>query len=152
MARRIDRSRIESGKVALPRQLAFLIEQKIDFLSLIERDGEYTVELPVAALRRLAKAKADVKALKASQKQATGGHESALAAERDAHAATLRELASAMRKLKQLTPADAAAPRKAASQRAAKPLVAVPLTGNVDIGVTPTPTIPGTDVPAAPGA
>jgi hypothetical protein len=141
MAKRIDRARIESGKVALPRSLAFLTEQKVDFLSVTERDGEYTVELSVAALRRLVKAKADLKALKADQKQAGAEHASALAVERDAHTATQRDLASALRNIKKLTP-----------KVVKTPFVAAPLTGNVDALGTPAPTIPGTDVPAAPGA
>jgi hypothetical protein len=110
MAKRIDRSRIESGKFALPRALGFLTDQKVDFLSLTDRDGDYTVELSAAALRGLVKAKADLKAMKAGQKQTAAGHDAALATEREAHAATQRELASALRKLKKLSPADAAAP------------------------------------------
>lgn len=177
MAKRIDKARIDAGKVQLPRKLGFLTEQKVDYLSVTDRDGEFTVELSVSALNKLVKARNDLKALKADQKTAAAGHESNLAQEREAHEATKRELASAQRKLKKLKPAEAAAPaknavakkaapasdtaaagngsakktapRKAAPSKAAsKPAAAAPLTGGVE---NPAPVAPtaGSAAPAA---
>ena len=103
MTKRIERSRIESGKVELPRKLGFLTADKVDFLSVTDRNGELSVEMPVAALSRLVKAKSELKALKAEQKSAAAGHASALQAEKDAHAETRADLSKAERRIKALT-------------------------------------------------
>jgi hypothetical protein len=103
MTKRIERSRIESGKVELPRKLGFLTANQVDFLSVTDRNGEFSVEMPVAALSKLVKAKSELKALKAEQKSAAAGHVSALQAEKDAHAETQVALAKAERRIKALT-------------------------------------------------
>ena len=103
MTKRIERSRIESGKVELPRKLGFLTAEKVDFLSVTDRNGEFSVEMPVAALSKLVKAKSELKALKGERKSVDAGHASALDAERDAHAETRAALAKAERRLKALT-------------------------------------------------
>lgn len=103
MTKRIERSRIESGKVELPRKLGFLTADKVDFLSVTDRDGELSVEMPVAALSKLVKAKAELKALKGERKADAAGHVSALQAEREAHTETQAALAKAERRIKALT-------------------------------------------------
>lgn len=103
MAKRIERSRIESGKVELPRRLGFLTADRVDFLSVTDRDGEFSVEMAVAALSRLVKAKAELKALKGEQKLAAAGQATALQAEKQAHAETQAALAKAERRIKSLT-------------------------------------------------
>jgi len=103
MAKRIERSRIESGKVELPRKLGFLTADKVDFLSVTDRDGEFSVEMPVPALSRLVKAKTELRALKGQRKSAAVGQATALQAEKDAHAETQAALAKAERRIKSLT-------------------------------------------------
>jgi len=103
MTKRIERNRIESGKIDLPRKLGFLTSDKVDFLSVTDRNGEFSVEMSVAALSKLVKAKGELKALKGEQKSAAAGHASALQAEKDAHAETQAALAKAERRIKALT-------------------------------------------------
>jgi hypothetical protein len=103
MTKKIERSRIESGKVELPRKLGFLTTEKVDFLSVTDRDGEFSVEMPVAALSKLVKAKGELKALKSERKSDAAGHASALGTEKDAHAETRAALAKAERRIKALT-------------------------------------------------
>ena len=76
---------------------------KVDFLSVTDRDGELSVEMPVAALSKLVKAKAELKARKGERKADAAGHVSALQAERDAHTETQAALAKAERRIKALT-------------------------------------------------
>ncbi|HET9646145.1 MAG TPA: hypothetical protein VFP68_22955 [Burkholderiaceae bacterium] len=102
MAKRIERSRIESGRVELPRKLAFLLEQKVDFLSLTDRDGDYTVEVSADVLKKLVKAKADLKAHKTDQKRASSEQKAELDAERAAHEETRAALTKAERRVKSL--------------------------------------------------
>lgn len=122
MAKKIDRARIESGKVELPKKLAYLTSEKVDFLSIVDKDGQWTVELPAAALQKLVKAKADLKSSKAEGKKAAADQAAALLAEKDAHEATRQELAKAVRRVKALekklqaaasAPAPAPVPAKA---------------------------------------
>lgn len=141
MARRIDRSRIDAGKVDLPRKLAFLTSEKVDYLAVTEREGDYTVEVPSAALSRLVKARAELKALKSDQRSAAKTQGDAAAAAAQAHEATKAELAKALRRIKALdrkleggdpgSTADAAVKpgkktAKAATPAAAKQAEAVP--------------------------
>jgi predicted nucleic acid-binding Zn-ribbon protein len=118
MAKRIERSRIESGRIELPRKLAFLIEQGVDFISLTERDGNYTVELSADALKKLVKAKADLKALKTDQKKAVSEQMAALDAEKAAHEEARATLAKAERRVKALEKKLAAAPEQASAPSA----------------------------------
>ncbi|HET9645829.1 MAG TPA: hypothetical protein VFP68_21305 [Burkholderiaceae bacterium] len=115
MAKRIERSRIESGRIELPRKLGFLTEQGVDFLSLTERDGNYTVELSVEALKKLVKARADLKTLKSDQKKVVSEQTEAMNAEKAAHEETRVTLAKAERRVKALE----------------KKLVSAPESGNV---------------------
>ena len=71
--KRTRKDQIDSGKKELPRKLAFLGEMKVDFLSFAhdEDTGETTVELTAAAVKALARKGADLKELKASQKDFT---------------------------------------------------------------------------------
>ena len=156
--KKIDRSRVDSGKVQLPKKLAFLTTEKVDYLSVTDRDGDFTVELPLAALAKLIKGRAELKALKADQKTAGKTHGDALAVEKAAHAETQSSLAKAERKVKSLTkaatpvlapapsPAPAAsavAPSKpttpAKAKKAAKPLEAWP---SYELKLSPAPKAP----------
>ena len=67
MAKKIDRSRIDDGRFELPRKLRFLTESAVDYQSVTDRDGDWSVELSAGALQRLVKSKADLKALKAER-------------------------------------------------------------------------------------
>lgn len=78
MAKKIDRSRIEAGKVELPKKLAFLTTDKIDYLAVHDRDGEFSVELPAAALAKLVKANSELKVLKGEMKTIGKMHADAL--------------------------------------------------------------------------
>lgn len=100
MAKKIDRSRIDAGLFELPRKLGFLTESGVDYQSVTDRDGDWSVELSAGALQRLVKSKADLKALKAQQKTALASSASELAQERTAHEETRTALAKAERRIK----------------------------------------------------
>lgn len=102
MAKRIDRSRVDSGKFELPKKLSFLTSEKVDFTALIDNDGSYDVVIPATVLAKLVKTKGELKALKAEQKQVASGHAAALEAEKTAHGNTQVALAKAERSLKKL--------------------------------------------------
>lgn len=102
MAKKIDRARIESGKVELPKKLAYLTGEKVDFLSITDKEGQWSVELSAGALQKLVKAKAELKSSKADGKKAATEQATALQAEKDAHEATRQELAKAARRIKAL--------------------------------------------------
>lgn len=121
MAKRIDRSRIDAGKVELPRNLAFLTDEKVDYLSVTDRDGDFTVEVPAAALSKLVKSKAELRALKSDQKKAAKAQSDALATEAQAHEATKAELAKALRKVQSLAKKIEAAASQAAPEASSKP-------------------------------
>lgn len=139
MAKKIDRSRIEAGRFALPKKLAFLLEDKVDFLSVADKDGDWTVEVQAGALQKLVRSKAQLKALKAEHKLATGGHADALAAAEAEHGGTRAALAKAEQRIRALEKklaaatvaaaapsADAKVGKPARSARAVKPVKAVP--------------------------
>lgn len=102
MPKKIDRSRIEAGRFVLPNKLAFLLDDKVDFLSVAERDGEWAVELPAAALRKLVRGKTELKALKAQHKLDTGSHADALAAAEAGQGETRAALAKAEQRIRAL--------------------------------------------------
>jgi hypothetical protein len=102
MAKKIERSRVEAGKAELPRKLEFLSTEKVDYLLVLERDGDFSVEVPAGALAKLVKSRGELKAMKAAQKQALAAATSALAAEREAHQSTHAALAKAERRIKAL--------------------------------------------------
>jgi hypothetical protein len=152
MTKRIERSRIESGKVELPRKLGFLIADKVDFQSVTDRNGEFSVEMPVAALSKLIKAKGELKAFKGEQRSAAAGHASALQAEKNAHAETQAAVAKAERRIKALmkklegaTPSNDAA--AAAAARGASG--AAPKAGNTAVAGRPKSAKSGTSGAAA---
>ncbi|SDP61609.1 hypothetical protein SAMN05216303_105339 [Rhodoferax sp. OV413] len=102
MAKKIDRARIDSGRFELPKKLAFLTSEKVDFTSITDTDGDWSVQVPAAALQRIVKTKAELKLLKASNKLTVGEHAATLAAANAAHEESQRALASATRKIKAL--------------------------------------------------
>lgn len=102
MAKKIDRTRIEAGRFELPKKLAFLMEEKVDFVSVTDKDGDWTVELPVAAVKKLLKARTDLKAVKAEHKLAGGQSAAALAAAEAGHNETREALAKAERRIRAL--------------------------------------------------
>jgi hypothetical protein len=134
MAKKIDRSRVDAGRYELPKKLAFLQADKVDYVSLADKDGEFTVELSAGALSRLVKARAELKTIKSDHKTAAGEAAQALAAEKQAHDDTRAALAKAERRIKALEkklataaePAQATAPqgKPAADAEATKPVKA----------------------------
>jgi hypothetical protein len=102
MTKKIERSRVEAGKAELPKKVSFLTAEKVDYLFVFDRDGELSVEVPAAALAKLAKARGELKVLKGAQKQTDAAAVAALAAEKEAHAATQAALAKAERRIKAL--------------------------------------------------
>lgn len=129
MAKKIDRARIDSGRFELPNKLAFLASEKVDFTSITDTDGDWSVQLPAAALQRIVKTKTELKLLKASNKLTVGEHAATLATANAAHEEAQRALALATRKIKSLekklattvpTPAPAPAPAQKAKAVAAK--------------------------------
>lgn len=66
MAKKIERSRVEAGKAELPRKLEFLSSEKVDYLLVLERDGDFSVEVPAGALAKLVKSRGELKAMKAA--------------------------------------------------------------------------------------
>lgn len=127
MAKKIDRSRIDAGRFELPRKLRFLTESSVDYQSVTDRDGEWSVELSASALQRLAKSKVDLKALKAEQKAALASSASELTQERTEHEETRAALAKAERRIKAVEkrlasaapgqPGDTSQPAAAAGKR-----------------------------------
>lgn len=67
-AKNIDRSRIEQGRVVLPKKLNFLAVEKVEYLSVIDKDGEFSVVLSGPELQKLVKARQDLKAFKATMR------------------------------------------------------------------------------------
>lgn len=124
MAKKIDRSRIEAGRFDLPKKLAFLLEDKVDFNSIADRDGEWTVELPLSALQKLVRSKAQLKALKAEHKLAAGTQADAQAAAEAEHGSTRAALAKAEQRIRALEKKLAAAAAAAATAAAAPPAAA----------------------------
>ncbi|MFN6996156.1 MAG: hypothetical protein ACK4PH_18315 [Aquincola tertiaricarbonis] len=102
MAKKIERSRIDAGRFELPTKLAFLSAEKLDFASVTDKDGQWSVEMPAAALQKLAKSRAELKLSKTEQKRLQAEHTAALEAERAAHQATRDELVKLQRRLKTL--------------------------------------------------
>jgi hypothetical protein len=102
MAKRIERARVEAGRFELPKKLAFLQTEKVDYVAITDRGGEYSVELGARALSKLAKARTELKALKAQIKTAATLASQALDAETAAHAQTQAALAKAERRIKAL--------------------------------------------------
>jgi len=127
MAKKIDRARLESGRVELPKKLAFLLTEKVDFTSVTDRDGEWSVELSASALSKLVKSKTELKAVKGDQKKLATDHAAALAAQQQRLNELQAELAKAERRLKaldkKLTPfnGNGAAAKKAAKAKATAP-------------------------------
>jgi hypothetical protein len=68
--KRTRKEQIDAGKKELPRNLAFLRDMKVDFLSFAHDDdtGETTVELAAVAVKAMARKGVDLKELKMSQK------------------------------------------------------------------------------------
>ena len=111
--KRIRRDQVDTGKKELPRKLEFLRELKVDFLSFAHDDetGETTVELTAATAKALARKGADLKELKASQKDllkqaalvpALLADREQLAALHETSAATSESLRKAERRIKAL--------------------------------------------------
>ena len=128
MAKKIDRTRIEAGRFELPKKLAFLMEERVEFVSVTDKDGDWTVELPVAAVKKLLKARTDLKAVKAEHKLAGGQSAAALAAADAGHNETREALAKAERRIRALekklqtaAPAPAAQPSPAAAPTSSTP-------------------------------
>ena len=121
MAKKIDRSRIDSGRVELPKKLAFLLSEKVDFISLTDRDGDWSVELSASVLAKLVKSKAELKAVKGEQKKLVTDHAAALNAQKQVLEEMEAELAKAERRLKALDKKLAAADGSGApAKKAAK--------------------------------
>ena len=103
MAKKIDRTRIESGKFALPKKLGFLTTEKVDFVSISEQvDGSFNVEVSTAALSKLVKARGELKTIKADNKKAAADAAKVLETEKTAHEETRAALAKAERRIKTL--------------------------------------------------
>ena len=68
--RRIKRELVDSGKKELPKKLAFLLRDNVDFLAVTHYEDEdaWTVEISAAALQSLVRKKIELKVLKAGQK------------------------------------------------------------------------------------
>lgn len=102
MAKKIDRARIEAGRAELPKKLAFLVSEKVDFNSVTDKEGQWSVEISAGALHKLVKARGELKALKADNKKLAAQQASAADAERAAHEETRDALAKAERRIKAL--------------------------------------------------
>ncbi|MCW7540907.1 hypothetical protein OOT46_24095 [Aquabacterium sp. A7-Y] len=126
MAKKIDRARIEAGRVELPKKLGFLIADKVEFNTVTDKDGEWTVEMSAGALQKLVKSRSELKALKAESKKAAALQAREVDAEKLAHEETRQALAKAERRIATLekklaTPGEgAAAPKVAATPKAKK--------------------------------
>jgi hypothetical protein len=134
--KRTRKDQIDSGKKELPRELEFLSDLKVDFLSIAHDDatGEMTVELTAAAVKAMARKGVDLKELKAGQKDlvkqvalvpALLADREQLAALRETSAAANEELRKAQRRVKALEkdlglgPGAKAAKKKASSSEPA---------------------------------
>jgi len=103
VAKKIDRTRIESGKFALPKKLGFLTSEKVEFVSISEQvDGSFNVEVSTAALSKLVKARGELKTIKADNKKAAADAAKVLETEKAAHDETRAALAKAERRIKAL--------------------------------------------------
>lgn len=102
MAKKIERSRIDAGRFKLPTKLAFLANDKIDYVSVTDKDGVWSVEVPAVALMKLSKARADLKTSKLDHKKQLADQVAGLDAERAAHQATRDELVKLQRRTKAL--------------------------------------------------
>lgn len=102
MAKKIERSRIDAGRFELPTKLAFLATEKLDYVSITDKDGVWTIEVPAVALIKLSKARADLKQSKLEHKKQLADQVAGLDAERAAHQATRDELAKLQRRTKAL--------------------------------------------------
>lgn len=111
--KRIKLDQVLSGKKELPRKLQFLADAKVAYSAVAhsEDTDEWTVELPLAAAKKLVKAAADLKELKAGQKVLSAQadqvpallkDQASLAELRESSAATDAELKSARRRVKAL--------------------------------------------------
>lgn len=102
MAKKIERSRIDAGRFELPTKLAFLANDKLDYVSVTDKDGVWSVEVPAVALMKLSKARADLKTTKLDHKKQLADQVAGLDAERAAHQTTRDELAKLQRRTKAL--------------------------------------------------
>jgi hypothetical protein len=138
--KRTRKDQIDSGKKELPRQLAFLRDMKIDFLSFAQDDagGETTVELAAAVVKTMARKGAELKELKAAQKDlvkqaaqlpALQKDREELAALREAATSTTEELRKARLRVKALEKELGIEPgakvRPATARKAADPVTAI---------------------------
>jgi hypothetical protein len=121
MAKRIDRSRVDAGRYELPKKLAFLQAEKVDYVAIVDRDGDFAVELGASALSKLVKARGELKAMRADGKTAAAAASQTLQAEKAAHAETQAALAQAERRIKSLQKKLDAAAKPSAEVRASKP-------------------------------
>jgi hypothetical protein len=67
MTKKYERSRVEAGKAELPKKVSFLTAEKVDYLLVLDRDGQLSVEVPATALAKLIKSRGDLKALKGAR-------------------------------------------------------------------------------------
>lgn len=103
MAKKIDRSRIEAGRFEIPKKLAFLRDDNVDYVAINDKDGgEWTVEISSSALSRLVKAKRDLKSAKGEHKTALSEQAAMTQAAEAQHAETRDALAKAERRIKAL--------------------------------------------------
>jgi chromosome segregation ATPase len=111
--KRTRKDQIDSGKKELPRQVAFLRDMKVEFLSFAQDDagGEITVELAAAVVKAMARKGAELKELKMTQKDlvkqaaqlpALQKDLEELPALREAAASTAEELRKARQRIKAL--------------------------------------------------
>jgi hypothetical protein len=121
MAKRIERSRVDAGRYELPKKLAFLQAEKVDYVAIVDRDGDFAVELGAGALSKLVKARGELKAMKAESKTADAAASQALQSEKAAHAETQAALAQAERRIKSLQKKLDAAVKTVADVSASKP-------------------------------
>jgi hypothetical protein len=121
MAKRIDRTRVDAGRYELPKKLAFLQVEKVDYVAIVDRDGDLAVELGAKALSKLVKARGELKAMKAVSKTAAAAASQALQAEEASHAETQAALAQAERRIKSLQKKLDAATQSTTEPRASKP-------------------------------
>ncbi len=119
MTKKIERSRVEAGKAELPRKVSFLATEKVDYVAVLDRDGDLTVEVPAAALAKIVKARGELKALKSAQRQSEAAAAAALALEKEAHQATQAALTKAERRVKALDKKAASLQQPAGSVQAA---------------------------------
>ncbi|MCW7541608.1 hypothetical protein OOT46_27780 [Aquabacterium sp. A7-Y] len=133
--KRIKKEQVDAGKKELPRKLAYLQEEKIDYEAVTHNEDtdEWSVEMSSVAFRALARKRAELKELKAEQRdlvrQAALVPElqkdrEQLAALREQSEATQSELRKALRRIKLLEKA-------LGIEAGAKPGAAIPVAGEV---------------------